>query len=113
MEDNMRSFTSYLKKSRVALAAIGLGAMLAGTTALSAPAHADWDHHGGGHWDHGDRGRHWDRDDHWRHEGWHRHYYSYYRPGYVFYPGYGYYDPYYEPVYPAYPGGVSFGFNFR
>ncbi len=137
----MRGLLSYLKKSRVALAAAGVGMMLAGTTALSSSAHADWDGHGrhGGHdrggdrhWDRGgdrggDRGDHyrggrdWDRGErHWRgdwhgarwHEGHHRHYYPAYRTGYVYYPGYGYYDPaYYEPAY--YPAGVSFGFNFR
>src|SRR5215831_4915333 len=122
MEANMRGFTSYLKNSRVALAAVGLGALLAGTTALSGTAHADWDHGNG----RGDHGRHWDRGDHrgwdrdhWRgagwHEGYHRHYYPYYRTGYVYYPGYGYYDPYYDAphYYPVYPAGISFGFNFR
>jgi hypothetical protein len=122
----MRGFTSYLKNSRIALAAVGLGALLAGTTALSGAALADDHGHGrgdhGGHWDRGGHGDHrgWDRGDHWRagwHEGYRRHYYPYYRTGYVYYPGYGYYDPYYDAPayypYPAYPAGVSFGFNFR
>src|ERR1700752_1619571 len=98
---------SYLKKSRVALAAVGLGALLAGTTALSGTAYADRDgrgHHG----DRGDRGGHWGHRGHYD-RGWHgggyyrehyRPYRSYYSPRYVYYPGY--YDRYYYPAYDEY-----------
>jgi hypothetical protein len=116
MEVNMRGF-SWLKKGRVALAAVGLATGLAGMTLAAGGASAD---------DHGWRGgheRHFDRGDHWRgdHGRWdHGHYYrgdwgwgypGYYAPRAYYVP-----DAYYPPPPAYYYGpapGLSLGFNFR
>jgi len=118
----MRGLLSYLKKSRTAMAAVGVLTVLAGTTAITGTAvardgHGHGDRHGGRNWDRGDRGhRDWDRG---RHHHYHRHH-NHYRPA----QSWGYYyapPPVYRTYYPSYynryyydPGpSVNFGFVFR
>jgi hypothetical protein len=106
----------------VHISALLLGAALAGTLAISAPAHAEG-------WDHGnDWRRHEWREHEWReqrrrawreHEWWEHHRpYSFYRvPGYYVAPGYAYPPSgyVYSPPAVVYPpaAALNFGFSFR